>query len=241
MFHSETDRRTIRRHQAPISSDTVRRRLRARDPRRFIDDIFCIWCGGQDSVDEFINYINSFHATIKFTANYSPNSVNFLNVTINKSPPPAAFRGQRGISTDVYCKPTDTHQYLLSDSCHPKHCKEAIAYSQALRIRRICSTDTLYMKRSSELRQHLVSVGHSKCMVQLAINRALCTSRSTLLATRVNKKTLPNRVPMVTTYHPRLPRLSSIINDNMTILHSSGRLRSAIPEPPLVAPITSVI
>ena len=121
---------------------------------RFIDDIFCIWCGGQDSLDEFINYINSCHATIKFTANYSPNSVNFLDVTINKSP--------QGISTDVYCKPTDTHQYLLSDSCHPKHCKEAIAYSQALRIIRICSTDTLYMKRSSELRQHLVSRGHSK-------------------------------------------------------------------------------
>ena len=102
-------------------------------------------------------------------------------------------------------------------SCHPKHCKEAIAYSQALRIRRICSTDTLYRKRSSELRQRLVSLGHSKHRVQLAINRALCTSRSTLLAIRVNKKTLPNRVPLVTTYHPRLPRLSSIVNDNITI------------------------
>ena len=80
--------------------------------------------------------------------------------------------------------------------------------------------------------QHLVSRGHSKRRVQLAINRALCTSRSTLLATRVNKKTLPNRVPLVTTYHPRLPRLSSIVNDNMTILHSSG---SAIPKLPLIA------
>ena len=139
--------------------------------------------------------------------NYSPNSVNFLDVTINKSP--------QGISTDVYCKPTDTHQYLLSDSCHPKYCKEAIAYSQALRIRRMCSTYTLYRKRSSELRQHLVSRGHSKRRVQLAINRALCTSRSTLLATRVNKKTLPNRVPLVTTYHSRLSRLSSIVNDNV--------------------------
>ena len=122
--------------------------------------------------------------------------------------------------TDVYCKPTDTHQYLLSDSCHPKRCKEAIAYSQALRIRRICSTDTLYRKRSSELMQHLVSWGLSK---------------RTLLTTRVNKKTLPNRVPLVTTYHTRLPRLSSIVNDNMTILHSYGRLRTAIPDPPLIA------
>ena len=36
------------------------------------------------------------------------------------------------------------------------------------------------------------------------------------------------------TYHPRLPRLYYIVNDNMTILHSCYRLRSAIPEPPLI-------
>ncbi|XP_071802657.1 uncharacterized protein [Asterias amurensis] len=121
---------------------------------RFIDDIFSIWGGDQDSLDEFINHINSFHPTIKFTTEQSLTSVNFLDVTITKSP--------NGLVTDVYSKPTDTHQYLLSNSCHPSHCKKAIAYSQALRIRRICSTDTLYKRRSSELRKHLVSRGHSE-------------------------------------------------------------------------------
>ena len=109
---------------------------------------------------------------IKFTADYSPNSVNFLDVTVNKSPRASRLMSIVNLLTLI--------KYLLSDSCHPKHCKEAIAYSQALRIRRICSTDTLYRKRSSELRQHLVSRGHSKRGVQLANNRAIYTSRSTL-------------------------------------------------------------
>ncbi|XP_071796343.1 uncharacterized protein [Asterias amurensis] len=71
---------------------------------RFIDDIFSIWCGDQDSLDEFTNHINSFHPTIKFTTEQSLTSVNFLDVTITKSP--------NGLVTDVYSKPTDTHQYL---------------------------------------------------------------------------------------------------------------------------------
>ena len=194
---------------------------------RFIDDIFSVWCGGQESLDEFIDHINSFHPTIKCTTECSLTSVNFLDVTVTKSP--------NGIITDVYSKPTDTHQYLLSNSCHPSHCKKAIAYSQALRIRRICSTDTLYKRRSSDLRKHLVSRGHSERRVQLAINRALNIPRHTLLTNTGTKKVPPNRVALVTTFHPKLPKLSSILNNNMNILHSSNRLCSAIPELPMVA------
>ena len=102
---------------------------------RFIDDIFCIWCGGQDSLDEFINYINSFHATIKFIASYSPNSVNFLDVTINKSP-----RASRLMSI---VNPLTLINTSFLTAATPNTAKEAIAYSQALRIRRICSTDLI--------------------------------------------------------------------------------------------------
>jgi hypothetical protein len=45
------------------------------------------------------------------------------------------------MSTDIYNKPTDTHQYLSPQSCHPQHCTNSIPYSQALRIKRICSNE----------------------------------------------------------------------------------------------------
>ena len=41
------------------------------------------------------------------------------------------------IDVDLYTKPTDTHQYLLPSSCHPKHCSRNVPHSLALRIRRI--------------------------------------------------------------------------------------------------------
>ena len=38
------------------------------------------------------------------------------------------------LHTDLYTKPTDTHQYFLPSSCHPGHCTNSIPYSQALRL-----------------------------------------------------------------------------------------------------------
>ena len=43
------------------------------------------------------------------------------------------------LQTDVYSKPTDTHQYLDFKSCHPAHVKKAIPYDQALRLKQVCN------------------------------------------------------------------------------------------------------
>ena len=45
------------------------------------------------------------------------------------------------ISTDLYIKPIDGHQYLHHKSSHPEHIKNSITYSQALRLSRICSSE----------------------------------------------------------------------------------------------------
>ena len=37
----------------------------------------------------------------------------------------------------LYCKPTDSHQYLHYDSCHAEHVQRSIAFSQTLRLERI--------------------------------------------------------------------------------------------------------
>ena len=83
---------------------------------RYIDDIFFIWEHGEESLKEFIDKINSAHPTIKFTAEWSEKSINFLDVTV--------ILEDGKIKTDLYVKPTDTHQFLDSSSCHPYHCKK---------------------------------------------------------------------------------------------------------------------
>ncbi|XP_021376547.1 uncharacterized protein LOC110465202 [Mizuhopecten yessoensis] len=79
----------------------------------FIDDVEIKWTSGRDSLDEFIEYANAFHATIKFTADISTESNTFLDTSST------LIDGK--ISTDLHCKPIDTHQYLLPSSCHPSH------------------------------------------------------------------------------------------------------------------------
>ena len=98
---------------------------------RFINYVFFIWTRDEESLHTFINHIKSFHRTIKFTSEISHQQVNFLDVSIRKE--------HDTLITDLYTKPTDTYQYLHSTSCHPCHCKNGIAYSQALRLHHICS------------------------------------------------------------------------------------------------------
>ena len=95
---------------------------------RFIDDCFLIWLSGEASFKKFLDFINSQHRTIKFTANWSTTSIEFLDVQVTVG-------SGRRLTTDLYVKPTDAHQYLMADSCHPKHTKRGIPYPQALRIR----------------------------------------------------------------------------------------------------------
>ena len=73
------------------------------------------------------------HPTIKFTAYWSKTSINVLEVTVSAA--------EGVIETDLYVKPTESHQYLLSSSYHPFYCKKGIQYSQALILNRICSNN----------------------------------------------------------------------------------------------------
>ena len=97
---------------------------------RYIDDIFFLWEHGENKLKSFIDKINKAYPTIKFTAEWSKTSINFSDVTVS------LIEGV--IETDLFVKPTDSHQYLQSSSCHPFDCKKGIPYSQALRLNRIC-------------------------------------------------------------------------------------------------------
>ena len=98
---------------------------------RYIDDVFFIWTHGEEQLSSFIEYVNSYLHTIKFTTEKSRNSVSYLDVSVS--------RKGRALETDLYCKSTDTHHYLQKSSCHPRLVRKAIPYGQALRIRRSCS------------------------------------------------------------------------------------------------------
>ena len=84
--------------------------------------------------------------------------MSFLDVTICKEVGGC-------ISTDVYSQPTDTHQYLDFRSSHPKLVKQAIPYGQALRLRRICSSEGKFDQRIEEFKSYLHKRGFEKTRI----------------------------------------------------------------------------
>ena len=180
-------------------------------------------------MNEFLQQINQAHSTIKFTAEWSLDSVTFHDVR--------AILKDGSIQTDLYSKPTNI-QYLDMDSCHPRHCKQAIPYGQALRLRRICPEQQHLKQRTSELKQHLARRtrrGYDPVDVQNQIDKAAEVPRVSAL--QPSQKNRANRVPLVATYDPRLPRLSEITRSHMhlPVLHVSERLKEAIPEASIIA------
>ena len=122
----------------------------------------------------------------------------------------------------MYCKPTDKHQYLLPSSCHPEHCCKNIPYSLALRIRRICTQEETFDKRSRELSQHLQNRGYSNTNIEKAVSRAREQKRVELLEhkTRLVENT---RTPFTVTYHPDLPSIHGILDKHWASIEASSK------------------
>ena len=106
---------------------------------RYIDDIFYIWEHGEDKLTKWLEHLNNFHKTIKFTNEWSHTKINFLDTTVK-------VNIDNELYTDLYVKPTDTNSYLNYNSAHPPNCKNSLPYSQFLRIKHICTEDSDYLR-----------------------------------------------------------------------------------------------
>ena len=197
---------------------------------RYIDDVFLIWEHGEDSLQEFLSYLNTLHPTIKFDtpAQYSQDRLDFLDVTVR--------RVGNILKTDLFSKTTDTHQFLEFSSCHPYHTKRSIPYSQTLRLRRICSDDKDFYKRVKELKGYLKARGYDMNMVEKQVTEAMRKSREEALEERVNQDTKNDRDVFVTTYHPALSeKIFKIFKNTHSILSSREDHREIFKDVPMIA------
>ena len=153
-------------------------------------------------------------------------SVNFLNTKVIKDV-------QGNISTDIFQKPRDTKPYLHWTSAHPPHLKQSVPYSQALRLRRICSSTRVLEQRILEYSNFFVACGFK-------IDRALSEMRKVLSLTqdkslRARERHTPNLIALVTTYNPRTSYIAEVANRNWHFLQSKERLAHIFRERPIIA------
>ena len=193
---------------------------------RFIDNIFFHWTFGPTKLQQFFDACNSFDPHIKFEQTISSSTIPFLDVQV--------ILDNGKIKTDLYTKPTDTHQYLKWTSCHPCHTKGAIPYSLALKLRRICSENAFFEKRARELFNILLDRGYKRKHVKQSIEKARQTTRREALCTDTNTRNT-ERVPLVVTYNPALGCLNKIIKEYQPVLHASQRCKEVFKDPKLIS------
>ena len=181
---------------------------------RYIDDIFMLWQHGLTELNTFVEHLNSRVDTIKFTHETSVKAVSFLDVTVKLN--------NGSLETDLYCKPTDSHDYLLYSSAHPQKCKDSIPYSQFVRIRRLCTHVEDYDGHIFTLAAHFRRREYPPDLIMEAALAARRLDRSILLdQTKVIKEDEVEKVFLLTTYHPSDHSLRNLVRHNWDILGQS--------------------
>ena len=139
------------------------------------------------------------------------------------------------ISTNLYKKPTDKNQYLLTSSCHPAENVENIPYSLALRITRICSEVNEREQAYKELKEMLLHREYTPKLVDAAIARARDIPRHVTLR-EVSGQISNTRPVFVVRYDPRLPKIPNIVIKHWRAMKCQDNyLEEVFQEPPLVA------
>ena len=164
--------------------------------KRYIDDIIALFTCTYDEIKDFENWINNLHPTIKFTLNIDPKGVSFLDTFLNIE--------NNQIRIRPFTKPTDTKQYINPNSCHPPHTIKSIPYSQALRIKRICTTNEDLVREMNNLFGYFTNRKYPSELLVKFFNKALHSHHT-------HKKDTTSTT-MVITYNPRNPTYASTMN-----------------------------
>ena len=113
--------------------------------------------------------LNKFHPNLRFIYEKLREKINFLDVVIKTK--------EGEINTNLFCKPTDGHQYLHYDSCHGQHIKRSIAFSQTIRLKILCSEKNDLDSNVENLKEWFRKRGYAEQLIKNQVARAFQSVR----------------------------------------------------------------
>ena len=117
-----------------------------------------IWSGTKEELISFIDELNKKNKTIKFDYKIFAKQTEFLDAMAYKDQ-------QQKIQTAVFRKPTDQQTYLYAQSNQYKSLKDSIPYSQALRIKAICSATSEFSKNCDIITKRFKQRGYPENLI----------------------------------------------------------------------------
>ena len=173
--------------------------------RQYRDDSFGIWLHGEETLKEYLIYLNTLHETIQFTLSFGK-QIQYLDLNIN-------ITSWGTCNTETYYKPTDNFQYLDANSNHPQSTINNIPKSQLLRHIRNCSTSSALLAHTSILAHNLKKRTYPIKTINEKFKSMLHITRSNRL--KIHKKSLNNRTPLIITFNSNTQNLQRLVRENM--------------------------
>ena len=134
-------------------------------------------------------------------------------------------------------KPFTTNLQILIVIClytssHPSHVKNAIPYSQFLRLRPR-SDDSDFPNKSEEMCQFFENRGYPTSVVQAGHHHAQQIDRQSALQTSQKEKN--DRIQFTLTFHPHNHAVKSIVLKNFKLLQNDPETSRFFSQPPLIS------
>ena len=204
---------------------------------RYIDDIMGIWTHEPDSLDAFLDFMNNFHPSLKFTIersdNNDENQVPFLDTLLT------VHRNGK-FTTELYIKPMAANIILPYSSAHPVQTKRSVLYAQLLRAKRLGSNQPAKERGMNKIEDLFRENGYPHNMIKRTRHRI--TSYNTSLTTRKADNNTHISLPFIDDTLSR--RVQSIVKRSklpVRLAWKSGKTlssyltRSALESPPCPA------
>ena len=199
--------------------------------RRFLDDVFLKWRNSLGDPMELFQLLNDIDEKINFTIEIG-NSIPFLDVRFT-------LIDGRTLETDIYYKPTDTHNYVQFGSFHPHKTLTNIPFSLARRICLIVSDKNTRDYRLRELKGFLMNKRYPEAVIDSSIERASLLGCEDLLKSSLQTQTFSpenkSTMPFVYTNNSRNPDVLQIVRRGMDLFLPSERMKTVMKDKKVVA------
>ncbi|XP_078527395.1 uncharacterized protein LOC144799740 [Lissotriton helveticus] len=184
--------------------------------KRFIDDIFLIWKGSRQKLEENIKLLNTVNERIKFTFNIDKEAIAFLDVQV--------LMKNNVIITIVYTKQTDRNSSLLFQSFHPEPLKKHLPTSHFIRLKRITTynsdlEDSLKVQ-TVKYRQR----GYPQDILESSLKKVAQQPREVLLKEKEKATTQDSKTVCVLKYSTESSRIKRIINKHWPLIQTEPDL-----------------
>ena len=141
---------------------------------RYIDDIFMVWTDTIDNLRIFLINLNSFHSSLSFTHEFSPTTIDFLDLTIYKG---LQFHITNILDTKTFQKQQNLYQYLHFTSTHPRKAFKAIIKGECIRYVRTNTTHETYAATVYLFKLRLQKRGYPQVLVNKTTNTVRYSNR----------------------------------------------------------------